>query len=242
MREALRPAVKLALRALSAAFAPVTAAAGAVWRAGVRLRFITDWTFPPTPDFFDHRFDIAFFERWRQPHFFERGVYASEICRGKRVLDLCSGDGAGAALFIAPVAASVLGLDQHPGAVAHARRRWQAIGNLRFEEMDIRKSELPQRAFEVILWDASIQYFTEQEMDSVLARAREALAAGGILHGSTIRGGSKKAQEQHRHEFASASELSELLRRHFSHVLIWTREHADRSSLYFRCSELPLQR
>src|SRR6202453_1378792 len=75
---------------------------------GKKIEYFRDWGSEPSPEWFNHEFDLLFFTKWRKPYFFERGIYASEIVRKKKVLDLCCGDGSVAALFIAPLAEKVV--------------------------------------------------------------------------------------------------------------------------------------
>src|SRR5215510_12230251 len=64
-----------------------------------------------------------------------RYIWASNQVKGKRVLDLASGEGYGANLLAAE-AAFVCGLDIDPQAVEHAARRY-AGPNLQFLQGDI---------------------------------------------------------------------------------------------------------
>ncbi len=114
---AVQRLAKQALTGISTLTRPVGRMARSVANASLRLEFQKDWAFTPNPEWFDHDIDVALFAERRQPHFFERGVYGSEVCTGKRVLDLCCGDGSVAALFLSQLASDVLAVDFDPSAV-----------------------------------------------------------------------------------------------------------------------------
>jgi len=231
---------KQILRTAYAATAPITETAKRVHELGMHLQFQRDWGVAPNPEWFNHDLDFALFATRRQPHFFERGVYASEIVGGKRVLDVCCGDGSVAALFIAPQAKSVLGVDFDPNAIKHARKRWSEYENCRFELMDIRKLDVHAQAFDVILWDAAIEHFTQDEIDHIFGSLKRCMTSDGILHGSSIKKREQKSHHDHEYEFATLQELKAFLGKYFRHVEAWERTHPDRTSLYFRCSDVPL--
>lgn len=75
-----------------------------------------------------------------------------QLVRGKRVLDLGCGDGR-FALGVAPLAASVNGLDPDAEAIASARRsaRKLGAGNVRFGVGAAQHLPYPDAAFDVVL-------------------------------------------------------------------------------------------
>ena len=64
-------------------------------------------------------------EHWHRYHF------AARFAAGMRVVDAACGEGYGSAL-LARSAASVVGADISPAAVAHARRAYAGVANLSF--------------------------------------------------------------------------------------------------------------
>jgi 2-polyprenyl-3-methyl-5-hydroxy-6-metoxy-1,4-benzoquinol methylase len=236
--EPLRRLSKMILTGLWSVQRPLTKAAGTFYRLGTALEMAKDWSVPPTPEWFNHELDIAFFPQWRKPHFFERGVYASEVAVGKRVLDLCCGDGAVAALFVARVAEEVLAVDFDRNAIAHATKRWRDIRNVRYDVMDIRSLNVPAGYFDTVLWDAAIEHFTQAEMDAIMASIKRALKPDGLLHGSTIKRGDSKQHDDHEYEFESLRELQSFLQSRFKHVVVFERVHQDRIAFYFRCCDV----
>ena len=74
------------------------------------------------------------------------------LVRGKRVLDLGCGDGR-FALAIAPIAASVDGLDPDPESISVARKsaRTGGIGNVTFEVGAAQRLPYPDASFDVVI-------------------------------------------------------------------------------------------
>src|SRR6202011_5368951 len=81
-----------------------------------------------------------------------RYAIAAPACTGKRVLDLASGEGWGAAL-LARYAAEVIGIDIDTASIEHARRTYY-LSNLRF---------MVASATEIPLADASVDVITSFE-------------------------------------------------------------------------------
>ena len=113
---------------------------------------------------------------------FHRYAFARPLARGRRVLDAACGEGYGSAL-IAPVAASVLGLDLSSEAVEHARRRYAGSG-ARFEQADVTAlGHLPEAGFDLILSFETLEHLHAQQ--TMLEGFRRLLAPGGLLLVST---------------------------------------------------------
>ena len=207
------------------------------YRAGLRYEFRKDWSSRPTPEWFDHEFDLAFFPEWRKPHFFERGVYLQEVLRpNDSVLDLCCGEGSVSALFIAPSAQRVVGVDFDETAIARARRKYSHFVNLEFQRADIRELSFAPASFDLVSWDAAIAHFTKPEMDRIFGSIRTVLKGAGILAGSTVAQMDHQQHFYHEYEFRTLTELSTFLLGYFPHVQVWERKHPGRTNFYFRCS------
>lgn len=75
-----------------------------------------------------------------------------ELVRGKRILDLGSGDGR-FALGVASLAVSVDGLDPDPESIADARKtaRQMSAGNVRFEVGAAQHLLYPDRSFDTVI-------------------------------------------------------------------------------------------
>lgn len=81
-----------------------------------------------------------------------RAYGGARLFRGKRVMDIGSGDGRltfGAARW----ADEVLGLDQDPSAVRAARRKARALGirNVRFRVAPAQELPVPDASFDVVI-------------------------------------------------------------------------------------------
>jgi GT2 family glycosyltransferase/SAM-dependent methyltransferase len=113
---------------------------------------------------------------------FHRYLWASGLVEGRRVLDLASGEGFGAAI-LARSAHSVVGVDIDEPSVEHSRLNY-AAPNLRFELADARDlSKFPDDSFDAVIAFEMIEHIEEQ--DHVLEEVRRVLAPGGLLIIST---------------------------------------------------------
>ena len=111
-----------------------------------------------------------------------RYLFALRYAHGKRVLDLGSGEGYGAAL-LASVARTVTGVDIDAEAVEHARSTYGAEA-LRYEQASADDlSGFDDDAFDVVTCFEVIEHVEAQ--DRVLAETRRVLAPDGILLCST---------------------------------------------------------
>lgn len=117
------------------------------------------------------------YEHWH------RYAFALPLARGRRVLDAACGEGYGSAL-LAREAKSVLGLDIGSDAIAHARSRYGAAPNLRFELADCTELDtLPAHAFDLIVSFETLEHVEAQER--MLDGFARLLAPDGVLLVST---------------------------------------------------------
>lgn len=107
-----------------------------------------------------------------------RYAFALELARGKRVLDAACGEGYGSAM-LAAVAASVLGVDIAENAIAHARSRYGACANLRFERGDCTALDAAPDSFDLIVSFETLEHVAAQE--ALIAGFARALSDDGIL-------------------------------------------------------------
>lgn len=121
--------------------------------------------------------EIAY-EHWH------RYAFARALAPGRRVLDAACGEGYGSALLAAAGAASVLGVDIDPAAVAHAASRYAGVASLRFEAGDATALQaLPASSFDLITSFETLEHVQAQE--AMLDGFARLLAPGGVLLVST---------------------------------------------------------
>jgi SAM-dependent methyltransferase len=147
-----------------------------------------------------------------------RYLLARQLCAGKDVVDVASGEGYGSAL-LAQVAVSVTGIEIAADAVTHAAASFRRP-NLRFVRGDARAMGLADASADVVVSFETIEHLAEQE--AFLAEIRRVLRPDGILIVSTpdqdnYSPADSPANPFHVIELAK-EEFARLLGRHFQHV------------------------
>jgi SAM-dependent methyltransferase len=212
---------------------------------GYRLQFEAEWRVDPTPEWYDHL--IHQYWLWpvsRNPMSWERGIFSMlPMKKGCRVLDLCCGGGFFAHHFFSSRASSVISVDFDPDAIAHAKKNFHSP-NVEYHCVDIR-TDMPEGAFDNIVWDAAIEHFTLSESNRLFVDIKDRLANDGVLSGYTIVGkATGKSLSHHEYEFKSIEELAEVLKLYFAHVLVFENVSGDqfeeRHNLYFYASDSTL--
>src|SRR6516165_3790374 len=90
-----------------------------------------------------------------------RYLFARELCRGKDVLDLASGEGYGSAM-LAGVAGSVVGVDIASDAVAHAQKTY-VRRNLRFMIGSCAEIPLRDASVDVVVSFETLEHHAQHE-------------------------------------------------------------------------------
>jgi GT2 family glycosyltransferase/SAM-dependent methyltransferase len=148
--------------------------------------------------------------------------FAAQVVAGKRVLDLASGEGFGAAI-LSDHAAEVVGVDVDPQTVEHSRRTYSRP-NLSFMEGSmLDRGTLPDGRFDVVTCFEAIEHVADH--DGLLDAIQSLLEKDGLLLLSTpdrdvYSNVSGRANPFHVREL-SRPELLELLRSRFAHVQLW---------------------
>lgn len=175
---------------------------------------LVDWTgercVPWTPDV-----QVAY-------EHFHRYLWAARVVEGRRVLDLGSGEGFGAAI-LAESAESVVGVDVDARTVEHCQLNYQR-GNLEFElgtAVDLSKHA--SGSFSAVVAFEIIEHVREQSQ--VVSEVARVLSGDGILAISTpdrriYSGADGSRNPFHEHELES-DEFIALLEEQFSHVAMW---------------------
>lgn len=145
---------------------------------------------------------------------------ARDLCIGRDVLDVGSGEGYGAAI-LAGVARQVTGVELDAAAVQHAQRH-HARPNLRFLQGDALALPLQQHAVDVVVCFEVLEHLTGQE--ALLAEIRRVLRPGGLLVISTpdrlvYSAPGREPNPHHLRELTEA-EFDALLRQAFGQVAL----------------------
>jgi glycosyltransferase involved in cell wall biosynthesis len=148
-----------------------------------------------------------------------RYLIASRLARGKKVLDLASGEGYGSNL-LAGQAASVVGVDISREAVDHARSRYSSTPNLRFLVGDCSDVPLEAASFDVVVSFETIEHHDKHQ--AMMREICRVLKPNGLLvisspdkyNYSVAPGYANEyhVKELYRHEFEA------LLLQHFKNV------------------------
>jgi SAM-dependent methyltransferase len=153
---------------------------------------------------------------------YHRYLWAQPLVAGRRVLDLGSGEGFGAAL-LADSAAAVTGVDIDERAVEHSRANYFAP-NLDFQVASATDlSTLANGAFDAVVAFEMIEHVTEHE--GVLAEIARVLAPDGLLIMSTPERGAYSDERDfvnpyHERELTQ-EEFTALLRSRFANVSLF---------------------
>ncbi len=148
--------------------------------------------------------------------------FAAQVVAGKRVLDLASGEGFGAAI-LAEHAAEIVGVDVDPRTIEHSRRTY-GRRNLSFVEGSmVDRPTLPDGPFDVVTCFEAIEHVADH--DGLLDAVQSLLAEDGLLLLSTpdrdvYSDPSGQPNPYHVREL-NRPELLDLLRSRFPHVQLW---------------------
>jgi len=112
------------------------------------------------------------YEHWH------RYAFARRLVAGKRVLDCACGEGYGSAL-LSDAAGEVVGVDIDDASIAHARERYGARTNLRYEKGDATALDFPAARFDVVVCFETLEHVEKQA--ELLAGFARVLTDDGIL-------------------------------------------------------------
>jgi SAM-dependent methyltransferase len=167
------------------------------------------------------------YEHWH------RYALAQPWAQGRRVLDAACGEGYGSHV-LAQSAASVLGLDISPEAVAHAQSRYSSQANLRFEQADATRLALPPGAFDLIVSFETLEHV--EAHDALLDGLVHGLADDGLLVMSSPDKATYSDAAGFRNEYhvreLYREEFEQLLRRRFAHVRLYAQRLLFQSAIW----------
>jgi SAM-dependent methyltransferase len=199
----------------------------------VRFR---DWALQARgrPQFYKHYINLG---RWAEDptqwSFTARGVYAREnMTRGCKVLDLCCGDGTYSYLFFSDVAGAIDAVDRDAYALEYARRYCSAPV-ITYHRIDITTDPLPSSGYDVVVWNAAICYFEEDDIRRILERVIEAAKPTMLLNGMLPRA---NGWIDHKTEFSDARSVDNFLRQFFRTVAVKELDEGSDVTFYFQAS------
>lgn len=152
---------------------------------------------------------------------YHRYLFAAHFVKGKRVLDVACGEGYGAE-YLSLHAQNVIGIDNDPEIVAHARKQYAQRRNLEFRVGQCEELSLPENSVDVVVSFETLEHLDAEGQDRFLVGVKRSLAKGGLLILSSpereVYAESRSGpNEFHRHELEK-EELSDFLRKFFAHV------------------------
>jgi len=205
--------------------------------------FWAEWCIPKTPEFFDHNLDLYYqWRKYKEPYWLERGIYGLQALKmfdEPVVLELGCGDGFNACNFYSTSAKSIVSCDFDKSAIKTAKKKNQAE-NVEFILADIRTKMPDIKECTNVVWDASIEHFTESEIENIMKQIKTRLQEKqGILSGHTIveKADGKKSLYQHKYEFKNMADLKRFLTPYFKNVLVFETIYKSRHNLYFYASD-----
>jgi GT2 family glycosyltransferase/SAM-dependent methyltransferase/glycosyltransferase involved in cell wall biosynthesis len=153
---------------------------------------------------------------------YHRYLFAAALAPGRRVLDLATGEGYGAAV-LATQADEVVAVDIDGAVVEHARASYR-LANLSFQQADIRDlSELADGSFDLVTCFEALEHLTEH--DRLLAEVLRVLSPEGALLVSTPDRLVYPIESGHHNSFVAhevtQDELVALLSAEFPQVRTW---------------------
>jgi ubiquinone/menaquinone biosynthesis C-methylase UbiE len=152
-------------------------------------------------------------EHWHRYHF------AALLAKGLRVVDAACGEGYGSD-FLARHAASVVGADISPEAIAHARAAYAGTANLSFVQAPCTKLPLPDESADLFVSFETVEHIGEQE--EFLDEIARVLTPDGLLLLSCPNKREYSDRRDYRNEFhvkeIYRDELAALVARRFRHA------------------------
>jgi SAM-dependent methyltransferase/glycosyltransferase involved in cell wall biosynthesis len=164
-----------------------------------------------------------------------RYAIAALLVRGKRVLDVASGEGYGSDL-LALNARSVIGVDIAEEAVAHARSRYRRP-NLEYRVGSAAEIPLPEASVDAVVSFETIEHHDRHE--GMMAEIRRVLAPGGLLVISSPNRRYYSIVPRYTNPYhlkeLFTDEFERLLRDHFSHVRLFGQRVVFGSLIVTQC-------
>ena len=151
-----------------------------------------------------------------------RYMFATQLTKKKRVLDLGCGCGYGSYYVAKKGASTVIGVDRSDEAIEFSRRRF-AANNLTFLLADARNLPFSSMRFDVVTAFELIEHI--KDYSEMLKEAKRLLTRNGILVLSTPNKETYKTKDEFHIKEFTLEELRKTLGRFFKHVKIMSQEY-----------------
>lgn len=198
-----------------------------------------EWSRKNEPRWFNHFSDQFYqFRENKNSIWLERGVFTTLVLNNtSNVLEIGCGDGFNTFHFFSERCRKITAIDFDENALSFAKK-YNSNSKIEYKKVNILEG-LPGGIYDNVIWDGSIEQFSEFEINSILSDIKNSLSDKGILSGYTAKGDKKnKINLSHnKREFESKSELISLLRLYFKNVLVLETMFKNKVSFYFFASE-----
>src|SRR5262245_34826601 len=148
------------------------------------------------------------YEHWH------RYAFARQFVQDRHVLDAACGEGYGTAL-LATAARNVTGVDIDAATVTHARERYAAHSNIRFETGSVAALPFSDASFDVVVSFETIEHVSADDQVRMLNEFSRVLAPRGLL---LISSPNKRLYSEER-DYRNPFHLHELYREELAQLL-----------------------
>ncbi len=168
---------------------------------------------------------------------YHRYLFALNLCRGKDVLDVASGEGYGSAL-LASVAQSVVGVDIDEASVAFATKSY-VRANLAYRTGSVLALPVADASVDIVVCYETLEHVAEHE--TLLSEVMRVLRPEGMFIVSTPDRRVYSEEYDHHNPFhlkeLNREELDAFLRQRFAHVRVYEQQVIEGSVLASRASD-----
>lgn len=165
-----------------------------------------------------------------------RYAFASQLVKGKKVLDLASGEGYGSYL-LSKEARDVIGIDIDRGALKHSHETYDA-DNLQFVQGTILDAPLKE-GFDIVICFEALEHIDDPE--KLISEVKRLLRKDGLFIVSTPNKKTYSDEPGYKNPFHVKElyfeDLEELLRRYFSHIIFFGQKVYSGSTIWSLSSQ-----